>query len=582
MAADLLQNDFDIQADINEEIDSDNSIRNAYTDVYQHIPDKKSESGGYVKITFLENDKESDWKADVLEQLPHEIEALQDQGFSLKDIAIVVRQNHEAVLVAETLIAYQENNPDSKYRFDLISNEALIIGSVQSIRTIISLMRYFRNPNDSTNRMLAIYEYYMFVQKCTPSEALHSYIGDDNNLSSDFPKELKQQFANLSSMPFYDMIEGFFALSADALDNKENAYVQAFLDIALKFSSERSADLNAFLEWWDEEGCKKALFSPDDQDAIRLITVHKSKGLGFGAVIMPFVNWRVDHNPRHNNIVWCKPNVAPFNSLGVAPLKYGSKLAETIFKEAYLEEKRYTYIDNINLLYVAFTRAKHRLIIFAPKPTKTDKITDVSDILWRSVSENEDKMVYQYGEPSKREASKEAKVVNTYKTEKWSSVPYENRLKLRLNSIGFFTDDGSRDYGNMMHDIVSNIKTLSDIPNAVEMKISEGEINEADREKTIDELTSYLSIPGASNWYNGKYRVLNETQLLHPNIGFSRPDRVMIDNNEVVVVDYKFGEVENPRYLQQVRRYAKSITEMGYPNVKGAVFYVKSGKIVEI
>ncbi len=247
-----------------------------------------------------------------------------------------------------------------------------------------------------------------------------------------------------------------------------------------------------------------------------------------------------------------------------------------------MEEKRYTYIDNINLLYVAFTRAKHRLIIFAPKPTKTDKITDVSDILWRSVSENEDKMVYQYGEPSKREASKEAKVVNTYKTEKWSSVPYENRLKLRLNSIGFFTDDGSRDYGNMMHDIVSNIKTLSDIPNAVEMKISEGEINEADREKTIDELTSYLSIPGASNWYNGKYRVLNETQLLHPNIGFSRPDRVMIDNNEVVVVDYKFGEVENPRYLQQVRRYAKSITEMGYPNVKGAVFYVKSGKIVEI
>jgi hypothetical protein len=133
-----------------------------------------------------------------------------------------------------------------------------------------------------------------------------------------------------------------------------------------------------------------------------------------------------------------------------------------------------------------------------------------------------------------------------------------------------------------MHDIVSRVKYVSDIPAAVERKISEGELGEQEREKTIRELSDILSLPDVSEWYTDKYTILNEAQMLHPRFGFSRPDRVMIGNNEVIVADYKFGEKEDTKYIRQVERYVKTIKEMGFPRVKGFVFYVRSGIIEEI
>lgn len=580
----ILQDYFNNSNSIDEDESSD-QISNAYTDVYQHLPEKKKESGGHVKITFLKDDKENDWKAEALERLPYEIESLQDQGFSLKDIAVVVRWNKEAVLVAEKLLKYKEEHPDSRYRYDIISNEALIIGSAQSVKSAIALMNHFRNPSDELYLMTAVYEFLRYKYKYSPDEAITAYREDTKG---EFPEEYRSKIAELSTMSFYDMIESFFSLFTHESDENENAYIQAFLDIALKFSEDKSADLNAFLDWWDEKGCNKALYSPEGQDAIRLITIHKSKGLGFGAVIMPFLNWDLDHT-RNSDIIWCKPDVAPFNLLGVVPLKYSKILSDTIFREDYLEEKMFTYIDNLNLLYVAFTRAKHRLILFTPYKEKNDKLSNVSHLIRETVTDNQLSQVsftegdteclFELGSPDKLKSSDTEKEVKTYRTGKWHSIPFNDRLKLRLNSIGFFSDDGSRDYGKLMHEIVSNVKTISDIPQAIEKKISEGEINESEQERLTTELTDYLSLPAASDWYSGKYNVLNEAQILHPLKGISRPDRIMIAQDEVIIVDYKFGESEDRKYNRQVQRYIKSIEEMGYPNVKGYVFYVKAGKI---
>ena len=602
-AAAILQHEYEKSVEQTEDDqlhDSPNrQITDAYADAWQLIPSHKQESGGQVKITFLKDDRETDWKAKVLEQLPHEIESLQDQGFALKDIAVVVRWNQEAVQVAETLLSYREQHPASPYRYDIISSEALLIGNAQSVKAVIALMRHFRNPGDDTRRMMAVYEFYRFHRSNSPDEALQNY---REEVPGDFPEGTGSRLMELSSLPFYDMIESFFAFSTDALSEKENAHVQAFLDIALKFSTNTSANLNDFLDWWDEKGCKKALFSPDDQDAIRLITIHKSKGLGFGAVIMPFVNWGVDHNSHHNDIIWCKPGVSPFDTLSVAPLKYGKALADTIFREDYLEEKRFTFIDNLNLLYVAFTRTKHRLIAFAPIPNKPGTISTVADLLWRGITDTtpplqpdktyvpfedcftpgDDACIFELGGPEKKNQEEEKTTVKSYRMARWQSIPFGNRLKLRLNSIGFFSNDGSRDYGTLMHDIVSRVRIIADVPQAVERKISEGELEEEERENTIRELTAFMSQPVIADWYSDHYNVLNEVEMLHPRFGFSRPDRVMIGNREVIVADYKFGESEDQRYSRQVQRYVRTIEEMGYPLVKGYVVYVKLGKIEQI
>ncbi len=640
--------------------DSQNSqIEDAYADVHQQVALGKSDHEGQVKVTFLKNDKESDWREEAMKRLPLELEALQEQGFALKEIAIVVRWNNEAVQVAETLLAYKEQHPDSPYRYDIISNEALLIGSARSVKAVIALLRHFQNPGDETRRMMALYEYYRFVHRATPEEALLNYREEHPGA---FPEKIREEIERLATLPFYDMIERFFALTSEAISEKEYAYVQAFLDLVLQFKTDTSADRNSFLEWWDEKGHKRALFSPEGQDAIRIITIHKSKGLGFGAVIMPFVHWSVDHSPTHTNIIWCKPRVAPFNAIQALPLRYGKRLANTIFRKEYLEEKRLTCIDNLNLLYVAFTRAKHRLIVFAPTPAKPETIGDVSDLLWRSIEEaapprlgnegykehggpvghenftrheerdsrllladhftrGEEESLFEYGSASRHEQegknapldklkttpqpepTQDAQSIpeQVHKTEpeppststqpwskhsastaRWRSTPFDERLKLRLDSIGFFSDDGSRDYGKTMHDIISHVKTIADIPYAVERKVAEGELPESERASKVEELTRSLSIPEVADWYTGQYTVLNENQLLHPGARISRPDRVMLGKQEVIVADYKFGKSRDPKYNRQVSRYVDTIKAMGYQQVKGFLFYVELGIVEEV
>lgn len=577
-------------------------ITDVYAQVQQFVPKKKADSSGKVDITFLDN-SEKDWMSQALERLPRKIEELQDAGFKLKDIAILVRRNTEAVEIAEYLLAYQEDNPDSKYKYDIISNEALVIANAQSIKAIIAILRWATNQNDRTVKTLAVYEFYRFHSDISPDEALKSFLDGDSE--PEFPDGMEAHLHDLLRLPLYELVESFFALSEEKINEKESAYVQAFLDIVLNFSTQRTSNIADFLSWWDEKGYKKNLFLPDDQDAIRILTIHKSKGLGFGVVIMPFAEWDIDHDYRKNNIIWCRPNIAPFNDVSIFPIKYKTDLVDTIFREDYLEEKLFTYIDNINLLYVAFTRAKHQISVFTPKPTKkTETLTTISDLLWMSVSRSkqiigdaneyqidledylqveENEAFFSIGQTDNIDKKENESAENEFTSKKWQSTPFDNRLKLRFKSIGYFNESGKRDYGTLMHELISQVETIADIENAVNSKVISGELSESYRQQTIDELKQSLTLNDEiKNWYSGKYTILNEVMILHPKYSFSRPDRVMIGDNEVIVVDYKFGELQEEKYKRQVAHYMQHIREMGYKNVSGYLFYVKLGVLDKI
>lgn len=585
---------------LGQDVDAEHKIIDAYKHVYQLVPKKKDNDLGHIKISFIDTDDEEDkWQSQVLSSLPKEIESLQDQGFALKDIAILVRTNSEAIAIAEHLLKYKEENVDSKYRYDLISNEALVIGNAQSVRAAVSLIKHFKNRKDDTKRMLAVYEYNRFHRNLSPERALLDYF---ESSEQDFPEGTKDELNQISTLPFYEMVEAFFSMHRDVLDEKENVYVQAFLDIVLKFSTESSSNVGDFIEWWEESGCRKTLFSPDNQDAIRLMTIHKSKGLGFNAVILPFLGWEIDHRANRGPILWCKPLVAPFDMLDAVPLAYSPSLNETIFNNEYQEEKLYTYIDNLNLLYVAFTRAKNRIVAFAPKPkptkskSSTGGIKNVASLLWNifgmggeidnivnlNNSFDADNGLFEMGRGSNIETDNKEKIAPIFESSMWQSIPFDNRLKLRLNFSGFFSDDGSRAYGTLMHEIISEVETLDDVNEAVEAKYMSGEIELDKKEEIKQRLNTVLSIGEAADWYSGKYRVVNETQILHPKFGFSRPDRVMIGDDEVIVVDYKFGEIEDAKYVRQVKHYMKLIKEMGYDKVKGFLFYITNETIKEV
>ena len=572
-------------------------IIDIYAQAYQSIPEKRKTAQGHVKMTFLHNEKDDDWKSESLERLPLEIESLQDQGFSLSQMAILVRSNKDAVLVAESLLNYKCEHADSKYRYDIISNEALLVANAQSVKAAIAILRHFQNPADETRRLMAMYELVRFHRAMTPGEAL-AFCNDPANAEA--LDEMGARLTHISQLPLYESVEAFFAMSSEAMNENENAFVQAFLDVVLKFSADASSDLNSFLEWWNEESQSLTLFSPEGQDAIRLITIHKSKGLEFDVVLMPFVDWEVDHSSGHAEFVWCMPDREPFNELAIVPVKYKKDMANTIFREDYLHEKLLSYIDNLNLLYVALTRPKQQLICYAPKGK--DNITRISDLIYRTVSEpmalsdsiksdidlknyyfeNENDRVFEYGIPSKIESDNKPNSIDTCKIEEWRSIPFEGRLKLRLNSIGYFNDDGSRARGMLMHEIVSSIKTVSDLSGALQRRVMEGELTETEQKEVFEEITEMLSLPEVSDWYSGKYIVLNEMQTLDPEWGFSRPDRIMMDGGKAIVVDYKFGEAEDPKYLRQVQHYVKLLQKMEFSDVNGFIYYVKLRKIEQV
>jgi len=183
--------------------------------------------------------------------------------------------------------------------------------------------------------------------------------GDElTNISRNyFPEGYIEFLEGLRNQPLWNITEktiGFFGLGNYSWNVP---YLNAFQDISLGYASARNPGIASFLEWWNTEGFKKSIPVPDSQDSMRVLTIHKSKGLEFGIVILPFLSWNLDHKSFHSNILWAVPESPPFNRLGIVPLRYRSELSETIFAEQYFEEKLSAYLDNVNLLYVAFTRA---------------------------------------------------------------------------------------------------------------------------------------------------------------------------------------------------------------------------------
>jgi ATP-dependent exoDNAse (exonuclease V) beta subunit len=567
-------------------------ITKAYNELYQRIPDSHKDNEGRVRIEFVDTD-EHVWQEYALEQLPARIEQLQERGYNLKDIAILVRTKKEGADVANRLLEYKNQHADSKYRYDIISDEALFVSNSKSIKLIVALLKYLHNPQDKSLKALAVFEYFKYSKQLSAEEALLKYF----SAKDDLPEHITNSLKHIRELPLYEMTEEVFNLFRDAMEDNEQVYIQSFLDMVLDFTIRNSSDLDAFLRWWDETGTNKTIFTPDGQDAIRIMTIHKSKGLGFNVVLIPFCNWEIDH--KLTTILWCHPQSEPFNRLHLVPVKYSQKLKNTIFAYEYFDERLHAFIDNVNILYVAFTRAKDELIAFAPKPKKED-VTNISSLLWATISQSapalsgnpdyinlnesldDETDIFEIGKnyrPVKKERQPSIKEI---RVDSLSSIPYDERVKLLLKNKYYFTDTGQRDYGTLMHEIVSKVQTISDIPNAVEAYYIAGDITTDEKETITRLLQEYLSNPTVKHWYSGEYRVLNEVQILQPKGNFIRPDRVMIKDKEVIVIDYKFGEKENKKYIRQVKYYTDQIRKMGYKDVKGYICYIKLGKVIEI
>ena len=592
MAASLLQQKF------NEDLPAeapDTTIVEAYEDICQNVSPRKKDFDGHVRIEWIDPEN---WEEEALNRIIPTLHAFQDHGYPLKDIAILVRSGREGALVAKKLLDYKAQHPESTYRYDVISNDSLYIGQSETIRTIVSFMKFLLEPQSPILQTLAAYNLLLNLSDKDPDQAIRSFFYEKTDVNRLFVELFDQQIGHIRSLPLYEMTEKIISLVSNPDDMSDKVYVQAFQDLILEYISTQAAELSSFIQWWDEKGLSKTISSPDDQDAIRILTIHKSKGLGFKAVILPFASWKIDNDPFMTNIIWSEPQVPPFNTLPLMPVRYGKKLLNTIYKEDFLHEKLQTYIDNLNVAYVAFTRAEESMAIFAPRVKESEKQNDIASLLlscaeWAKQPDSAMHMLTlnSYYDPEKYLFEAGTWVDHQQKKHthlqlaltSYPSVDPSERLQLRLHGKGYFNDREERIYGTLMHEILSSIRYPDEIDTAVQQFVHSGAILQGQAEALSRRITSLLTQdPLIEQWFHPEAHIHNETEILVTEGSFLRPDRIVQVGGTTYVIDYKFGHIERQSYAKQVTDYVKLLQAMGFEDVRGYLWYVELKKIVPI
>ena len=585
-------------------------IINAYAGQAQKLPEGHDREGGYVRIGFSGND-DRNWKQNVLDDLPGLLTGIISRGYSLSDIAILVRNKLDGNQIAATLMEWQAGEGrDAGVRLDFISEEFLLLQESTSVRLLLSLLGYLVDPSDRLNMAVILNEYCRYLQ-CDPASP-----ANDNDLFGSIeswgkpgsenllPESFVPRKGHLSQLSLYELVEELIAIFGLGGRTSEIPYLMAFQDVVLDYSRKEGGGTGPFLEWWEEHCGSLSVSSNDRQDALRIMTIHKAKGLQFKVVLIPFAEWNIDHNPLHDNFLWCKPAMEPFNRLELVPVKYKSELAGSIFARDYFNEKMQVFVDSLNLLYVAFTRAEEELYAFAPLPgekqRKPGQARSVSGLLYRMLSaerQEEDQAVaegrwdpaenvFTIGERGEASRGGDRLTEDELVAGRYHVNDFRGKLRLRLRGNLFISSDmdaGTRiDHGRLMHEIFENIITSRDIEKAVMHKCHEGIIGREEALEMVAEIRRMTGGSEVARWFDGSWRVRNETSILHKGGKTRRPDRVMVKDGQVVVVDYKFGENVQPRYRNQVRRYMKDLREMGYDNLKGYVWYPLRGIIDQV
>jgi ATP-dependent helicase/nuclease subunit A len=566
-------------------------LSDSYAQVLQNFPAKKAhrKGKGYIEIQLTEGKNKEEFETYSLQKLVQHIEKIQDAGYLLRDIAILTRTRAEGRKVAEFLLQYK-NNPlaQENYSYDIISEESLCISNSKVVQFMIAILLYQIEPSDKVNALKVVY---LYNQLLHPTQSLvSSYlsmpINKETSVYDVFSEQEKSTIVSCAHLPLYEMTEKLIELFTLNQFSEDIVYIQAFQDVTLDFIAQKGSDLRSFLAWWDETGKDKTVSTSDNQNAIRIITIHKSKGLDFGFVLLPFATWSLDHSSQNSTIMWCKPTEAPFNQLPIVPVSYGSALAKTLFQKDYFEEKMYAHIDSINTLYVALTRAKYGIFATALYGKKPEENKTISDLLYNycthTSSENDtiDENCFAFGKwetmifETKKHTDKQAKQVAVY----FSSDP-SSKISLHLHASDFIGLSPARDYGQLMHRILEHITCKEDVASILLALRMEGKINEQETNEIQQQLALFFLLPEAQEWFSGNYQSYNERSILTANAKKYRPDKILTSGKQAIVIDYKFGEEKTTSHEKQLKTYMQLLKEMNFTEIDGFIYYGKTNTI---
>lgn len=571
----------------------------AYGDSRQQSPSNAQKNGGVVQVDFIDvesnNHRASAVKEEALVRLADTlIEWLSSGTYRPGQIGILVRTNNEAREVIQYLLHRQR---DSSIAFDVISGDALALANHPAIRLLVDTLRALvgRLPDTALYTANCIHLHYQLrgnAQSISPDDWIRISTCKPNDLIGLLPEPLCSNWEVWPQLPLAELVESLIVAYGLQTNEESLPYLLVFRDLVAAFTTSGERGIPAFLTYWEEEGIDRALSASGETDAVEVLTIHKSKGLAFDVVMIPFCSWPVDGRPNSN--FWVSTEGTPYALLRKTAVKYKSDLGKSRLYKAYFEEMLFNYMDALNTLYVATTRTRKHLYITAPGKKGDGEISSLlaGDLLLEVLPNIADELNVTFRGGTLLGDVAETDAAKTYEPApaNWSFdyYPASARMKEELIRPEIQTEldivrlDAAKRHGQLLHELMAETASAIELETRLDTLQAQGLVREEERSDVLALALRTWNHPQLAQWLNGDYEHWNERSIILSDGRTLRPDKVLVRPGETIVVDFKFTQHEDESHLKQVVNYQLILREMGMPNVKGYVYYGTLEKLVEV
>ena len=578
---------------------SHDTIIRAYQDSIQQLPANANKAGGTVQVDFIEVENNSHRASAVKNEALTRVSDTLIQWVAAGkyrpgQIGILVRTNNEAREVIQYIL---DSQCESGVTFDVISGDALALANNPAIRLLIDTLRAMvgKTSDAALYRANCIHLYHQLQrqQAIAPDDWLRIRYATPSQLNGLLPEPLRQNWEAWTQLPLAELTETLIS-AYDLHTQVENLpYLLAFRDLIAAFTANGERGIPAFLTYWEEEGIDKALPANADTDAVEVLTIHKSKGLAFDVVMIPFCGWPIDGQT--NGSFWVDTQRTPYALLGKTTVKYKGDLGKSTLYKAYFEEMLFNYMDALNTLYVATTRTRKHLYITAPGKKGDSEINSLlaGDLLLEVLPVHAHELGVDFNGgihvmDTAMDESSPKKNIGDGAGWSFDHYPASNRMKEELARPEMHAEldivrlDAAKRHGQLLHELMASATNGQDLGIRLDSLQAQGLLQAEERDEVLSLAQTTWNHPQLQKLLTGNYQHWNERSIILSNGRTVRPDKVLVGSDETIVLDFKFTQHEDESHVKQVSGYQSVLRELGMPNVRGYLYYGAFGKLVEV